>query len=167
MYRWSTEEYLYWSTHQAKQRLAQWPESLKKPSAVILAYWVRDAHHWPLKPMSTPSPRRGLFRLPVGSPRGGSPSCQQKAQAITERVSRRLCRQSDRAEATFSSQSIYGLFLSRSRIPDQNMSLRWLNRPPCWTFRTFSTDLFLDADPIHLTADGHQALADALSNQLR
>ena len=155
-----------WSTHQAKQRLAQWPESLKKPSAVILAYWVRDAQLAPqadVHAQPTPWP----FRLQLGRLVAGALRGQQRAQAVTERVS--LADYADNLielKRHFPSQSIYGLFFPQ-QDPRPEYELALAEQTTLLELPNFSTDLFFDADPIHLTADGHQTLADALSNQLR
>ena len=61
---------------------------------------------------------------------------------------------------------MYGLF-----FPQQSPNADYANALAAQTqvlaLPDFSEDLFFDTDPIHLTADGHQTLADALTEQLR
>ena len=154
-----------WSTHQAKVRLAEWPDALKNPSAVILAYWVRDAQLAP-QADSKALPTPWAFRLQLGRLLGQALRSPHNPPALIPRVSRDAYIQNLNAiKAIFPKRPIYGLFFPQIEgNPSYQEALaaqtHLLDVP------AFSAELFFETDPIHLTAEGHQQLATALQGQL-
>ena len=155
-----------WSTHQAKQRIAQWPDSLKSPSTVILAYWVRDAQLAP-KADHRAKPTPWPFRLQLGRLMAQALQGDSTASATTARVG--LSDYQDNLaeiKAQFPNQTVYGLFFPQ-KSPNADYGSALAAQTQMLELPDFSEDLFFDTDPIHLTTDGHQTLADALTEQLR
>ena len=150
-----------WSTHQAKQKVADW--NFWSPPVVLVSYIVRDAQLAP-KPdyaaLPTPSWQSlQLFRLLL---KNTPPSTLQK---VVPRVSPKEY-EANLIEIQQAFPSSKVLFFA---FPQQEPSREWqdvLSGFPVLALPTFSQQTFFSDDPIHLTKEGHALLAHELRSSL-
>lgn len=155
-----------WSTHQATQRIADWPEELRSPTAVVLAYWVRDAQkagRQDTEAKSTP----WYFRLQLSQLIGLYLMPKSTTDQMTERVSvDDFSKNIQRLRSFFPNAEIYGLYFPQIQSIPKYREVLEANTSLLKT-STFSSNLFFPNDPVHLLPKGHRQLATELAVQLQ
>jgi lysophospholipase L1-like esterase len=155
-----------WSTHQASEKIAEWPEVLKSPSAVILAYWVRDAQH-ARRQDKMARPTAWFFRLQTSRMIGDFMKTEKKEAQRTARVSvDDFSNNLQTLISFFPNAEIHGLYFPQIQsAPKYQKALE--TKTNLLKTSTFTSNLFFPNDPVHLSPKGHRQLADELAQQLQ